>query len=133
MGGGEDVLISGFIITAQDQISPPATGATKQIVMRGLGPSLKVAGQLLAGTLADPTLSLRDVNGVEIASNDNWQQNTPADQTVIVNAGLAPTNTRESVIFANLPEGEYTAILRQAQDGTVSPWKKSTTSTRATV
>ncbi len=117
LGGGEDVLISGFIITAQDQGVPPPTGVTKEIVMRGLGPSLKVDGQSLAGTLADPTLSLRNKNGVEIASNDNWKQNSAADQTVIVNAGLAPTNARESVIVANLPVGEYTAILRGAQNG----------------
>ncbi|MBA3831584.1 MAG: hypothetical protein H0X34_06770, partial [Chthoniobacterales bacterium] len=117
LGGGEDVLISGFIITAQDPATPPAAGTTKEIVMRGLGPSLKVAGQDLPGTLGDPTLSLRNANGVELASNDDWKQNSAADQAVIVNAGLAPANTEESVIVANLSEGVYTAILRGAKDG----------------
>lgn len=117
IGGGDNILISGFIITAQDQ-TPPAAGATKEIILRGLGPSLTVAGQPLAGKLANPTLSLRDANGVEIASNDDWLQNSAADQAVITNAGLAPTNEKESVIVANLPEGEYTALLQGSQDGT---------------
>lgn len=116
LGGGDDVLISGFIITAEDDGGPTA-GLTKTIVMRGLGPSLTVAGQPLAGTLADPFLSLRNANGVEIQSNDNWKQNTPADRTVITNSGLAPTNVHESVIVAHLPAGKYTAILRGAQNG----------------
>ncbi|MEO6871137.1 MAG: hypothetical protein ABI233_02830 [Chthoniobacterales bacterium] len=117
MGGGEDVLITGFIITDEDSMSPPVAPATKEIVMRGLGPSLKVAGQALSGTLGDPTLSLRDANGTEIASNDNWKQNTPADQMIITNAGLAPGNPLESVIVANLPTGEYTAILKGSGNG----------------
>lgn len=117
MGGDQDVLISGFIITPQDATLPPAAGVTKEIVMRGLGPSLKVGATPLAGRLPDPTLSLRDSNGMEIAFNDNWQENTPAVQMMIQNVGLAPTNPNESVIVANLLEGEYTAILRGAQDG----------------
>lgn len=117
LGGNEDVLISGFIITAQDPTTNPPPGTTKSLVLRALGPSLKVSAVPLNGRLPDPTLSLRDVNGMEIAFNDNWQQNTPADQAVISNAGLAPTNPLESVIVARLPKGSYTAIVRGAQDG----------------
>ncbi len=116
-GGGDDVLISGFIITAQDEATPPAPGTTKEIVMRALGPSLKVGATPLNGRLPDPTLSLRNANGVEIAFNDNWQQNSPADQALIQNVGLAPTNASESVLVSHLPEGEYTAIVRGSQDG----------------
>ncbi len=117
IGGGDEILISGLIITAQDPTVPPAAGATKEIIIRGLGPSLSVAGVTLTGTLANPTLSLRDANGTEIAFNDNWKQNTPAVQAEIVAAGLAPTDVRESVIVANLPEGTYTAILKGGGDG----------------
>ena len=119
IGGAEDVLISGFIITEDSAITPaPGVTPTKEIVMRGLGPSLAVAGQPLNTTLNDPTLTLHDSDGMQIASNDNWQQNSPADQTVITNAGLAPANRREAVIVANLPAGQYTAVLRGAGDGT---------------
>ncbi len=115
---GDDVLISGFIIGPDDSGLPAGNGATKMIVMRGIGPSLSVAGQLITGSLADPMLTLHDANGDQIASNDNWKQNSEADQTVIENLGLAPTNTKESVIVAELPEGAYTAILRGVNNGT---------------
>ena len=69
IGGGDDVLISGFIIQTDDgNPAPVGSTPTKQIVMRGLGWSLAVNGQPLGGTLSDPTLSLRDANGMEIAS-----------------------------------------------------------------
>ncbi|MGH8165408.1 MAG: hypothetical protein ACREP1_13850, partial [Rhodanobacteraceae bacterium] len=85
MGGGDDILISGFIITDENasDLPPVAGGATKTIVMRGLGPSLAVDGMPLPGTLADPVLSLRNANGTEIATNDNWKQNNAADRMVI--------------------------------------------------
>lgn len=117
MGTGENVLISGFIVTAQDAATPPATGVTKEVILRGLGPSLTVAGKTLSGALANPTLSLRDSNGMEIAFNDNWKQNTAADRAIITDNGLAPSNSNESVIVANLPEGEYTLILQGAGGG----------------
>lgn len=115
---GDNVLIQGVIITPDDVLPGVGAPTTKEIIMRGIGPSLSFAGQPVAGTLNDPTLTLHDSNGTEIASNDDWKQNTPADQTLIENAGLAPTNDKESVIIADLPEGSYTAILQGANGGT---------------
>lgn len=118
LGGNDDVLITGFIITTDDSATPGAgTPPTKEIVMRGLGPSLSVAGQPLGNTLFDPTLTLHDANGMQIAANDNWMQNSQADQDIITASGLAPANPREAVIVANLPEGQYTAVLRGASNG----------------
>jgi hypothetical protein len=50
-----------------------------------------------------------------IATNDNWQD-TRKDR--ITASGLAPSDTRESAIFATLPAGNYTAIVRGAGDST---------------
>jgi hypothetical protein len=53
-----------------------------------------------------------------IAFNDNWQTTTIGgiitnDQVQqILNSGRAPLDTRESAIIANLPAGNYTAIVR---------------------
>lgn len=111
---GDDVLITGLIITAE---TPGVTG-TKLVIFRGLGPSLSVAGQLLAGTLSDPTMTLFDSNGAPLATNDDWMQNSAADQTTITNAGLAPGSDKESVLVAQLPEGKYTAVLSGVNEAT---------------
>lgn len=116
---GDDILISGFIVGDQDPGSPPAVApSNKMLIIRGIGPSLSVAGNAVAGTLQDPTLTLYNANGVEIASNDNWMQNSAADQAIITKNNLAPSNPKESVIVANLPAGSYTAQLRGVNGGT---------------
>lgn len=115
---GDNVLIEGFIVTPQDPNAPPIPAATKEVILRGLGPSISLAGQPVAGTLSDPTLTLYDSSGAELTANDDWKQNTAADQTVITNAGLAPSSDKESVIIAHLTQGAYTAILRGANDTT---------------
>jgi len=72
------------------------------------GPSLP-----LAGTLADPTLELRDANGSLFAANDNWAS---SQETEIVDTGLAPENSAESALIAMLPAGNYTALVRGVND-----------------
>ena len=59
---GDNVLISGFIITGTDP---------KTIVLRALGPSLSGFG--LSGVLSDPVLSVYNSSGTLIATNDDWQ------------------------------------------------------------
>jgi len=60
-----------------------------------------------------------------IASNDNWgrtifggiiTQNQVLD---IINSGYAPSNGLESAIIADLPPGNYTAIVRGFNDTVV--------------
>jgi hypothetical protein len=79
-----------------------------RIVVRGMGPSLAVAG--VANALANPMLELRDANGAVLASNNDWQDN-PAQAAELMAAGLAPTNNLESGIAATLPAGLYTVLL----------------------
>src|SRR4029079_1622989 len=73
---------------------------------------------------ANPTLELHDSTGALIASNDNWQFTIiggiiTSDQGLeIRNSGHAPANPLESSIIANLPPGNYTAIVRGVSNTT---------------
>lgn len=116
VGMGDKVAIGGFIIRPQASPAPSPAPATKQLVIRALGPSL--TAQRLSGVLADPTLTLYDDNGMQIAFNDNWTQNSAADRTTIQDAGLAPVDPKESVLVADIAVGSYTAIVRGVSNGT---------------
>jgi hypothetical protein len=105
---GENVMIGGFILGF---IGNNNTG----IVVRGIGPSLAQSG--LSNVLGDPTLELRDDNGMLLIANDNWQDD-PAQAAQLTAHGLAPQNPLESGIFALLPPGLYTAILAGKSGGT---------------
>jgi hypothetical protein len=104
---GDNVMIGGFIV----QGSEP-----KRVIIRAIGPELIQYG--VADALSDPTLELHDGTGALIASNDNWQHTIiggiiMSDQVrEIRNSGHAPTEASESAIIAELPPGNYTAIVR---------------------
>jgi hypothetical protein len=98
---GDDVLIGGFIITGTQP---------KQVVIRGIGPSLGLVG--VSGVLADPILELHDSTGALITTNDNWMDNSAADQMVLTDNGLAPADDLESALVMTLDPGSYTAIVR---------------------
>lgn len=105
VGTGDNVLIGGLIV---DGTQP------KNVIVRGLGPSLAVNGTPLTDTLADPKIELYK-NGALIKTNDNWKG---TQQTEIEATGLAPTNDLESAIVMTLDPGEYTVILRGKNSGT---------------
>jgi hypothetical protein len=79
-----------------------------------MGPSLAQYG--LNPVLADPMLELRDSNGSLLVSNDNWQDD-PASAAQLSANGLAPSDPKESGIFASLPAGQFTAILAGKNGG----------------
>lgn len=89
-------MIGGFIVTGTE---------AKQVVVRGIGPSLPVAG-----ALSNPTLELHDSAGATIATNNDWKQSP--NQQEIIDAGIAPTNDKESAIPITLAPGSYTAIVQ---------------------
>jgi hypothetical protein len=98
VGVGDQVGIGGFIIT----------GTTpKQVIVRGIGPTLLQSG--IADALADPVLELHGPGSFATITNDNWRD---TQQTQIQAAGLPPTSNLEPAIWATLPPGAYTAILR---------------------
>lgn len=100
---GGNVLIGGFIINGT---------APKQVLLRGIGPSLKAFG--ITGALADPVLELHEPNGT-VVTNDNWQSTQSA---AIKATGLAPSDALESAILATLKPGAYTVIMHGNNNGT---------------
>jgi hypothetical protein len=97
---GNNVLIGGFIITGN---------APKNVAVRGLGPSLTSSG--VPDALADPTIELRASNGLLIAQNDNWQDDS-AQAAQLTALGLGLSNPKESGLVTTLQPGAgYTAIV----------------------
>lgn len=96
----DNVMIAGLIVG-------PSTGASLNILVRALGPTLEDAG--VPGTLADPTLDLVNSSGTVIRTNDNWQDSQRAE---IAAAGFAPNHDEESALMETVAPGAYTAITR---------------------
>jgi hypothetical protein len=96
-------MIGGFIL-----VNNPV-----RVVIRGIGPSLTPLG--VPNALANPTLELRDVNGMLILANDNWRDTQAAE---IIATNLQPTNDLESAMVMTLQPGNYTALLRGSNNGT---------------
>jgi hypothetical protein len=99
VGTGDEIVIAGFILTGS---------GSESIVVRGLGPSL--AASNISQLLADPVLELRNVHGVLLLANDNWQD-SPVQAAQITALGLAPSNNLEAALIMTLPPGLYTALL----------------------
>jgi Galactose oxidase, central domain len=112
---GDNVMIGGFIV----QGTHP-----KRIIVRGIGPELGAPPYNIPNALANPTLELHDGTGALIASNDNWRTTiiggiiTANQVRDIITSGYAPHDGRESAIIADLPVGNYTAIVRGVNDTT---------------
>jgi hypothetical protein len=111
----DNVMIGGFIV----QGTQPKT-----VIVRAIGPELGDPPYNIPGALANPTLELHDHTGRLIASNDDWQHTiiggtiTRDQVRDITNSGLAPADPSESAIIAELPAGNYTAIVRGVNDTT---------------
>jgi predicted outer membrane repeat protein len=105
---GDNVMIGGFIVQG--------TGP-KRVIIRAIGPELGAPPYNIPNALANPRLELHNAAGALIGSNDNWQTTiiggviTRNQVTDIQNSGHAPTNLSESAIIADLPPGNYTAIV----------------------
>jgi hypothetical protein len=97
---GANVMIGGFILGGNS--------GTTRIAVRGIGPSLTGAG--VPNALADPNLDLRDSNGVRVAFNDNWMDDS-AQAAQLSGFGLSPSDALESGLVTVLPPGAFTAIL----------------------
>ena len=110
---GDNVMIGGFIV----QGSQP-----KRVIIRAIGPELTQFG--VPDALANPTLELHDGMGALIASNNTWLHTiiggiiTSNQVGEIQASGHAPGDPRESAIIADLPAGNYTAIVRGVNNTT---------------
>jgi hypothetical protein len=99
VGLGDGALIGGFIVSGHD---------SKSILVRALGPSLGENGD--PTLLADPSVELHDSDGQVIASNDNWNSGTQANE--IIATGIPPTDSREAALIATVAPGDYTAVVK---------------------
>jgi hypothetical protein len=112
---GDEVMIGGFIVQGP---------YSKRVIIRAIGPELSAPPFNIPNALADPTLELHNATGALIASNDNWQHTIlggviSRDQVQdIMDSGHAPTQPSESTIIADLPPGNYTAIVRGVNNTT---------------
>jgi hypothetical protein len=98
VGLANNVAIAGFIVIGN---------SAKQVVVRGLGPSL--AGAEIQGALSDPFLELYDGSGNLLLSNNDWQQ---TQAQALRDVHLAPADSLESAVLATLSPGAYTAVVR---------------------
>jgi hypothetical protein len=97
---GDNVMIGGFIVLE----------GSRKVIVRAIGPSLPVAG-----ALSDPVLELHGGNGELLQSNDDWRSDQ--EQEVIATT-VPPSNDLESAIVRTIAPGNYTAIVRGANDAT---------------
>lgn len=101
----DNVLIGGFIVSGP-------SGATKKVLIHGLGPSLSSAK--LTGLLSDPFLEFHYPDG-RIVTNDNWGDAPNKDQIPV---GYELKDSKESLIIADLAPGVYTVHEKGAHGET---------------
>jgi hypothetical protein len=104
---GNNVMIEGLIVTGYGQ---------KRVILRALGPTLGQPPFNVSGALADPVLELYDSTGALITSNDDWT--SAPNMQEIMSSGFAPPDNHESAILTFLVAGNYTAIVRGANNTT---------------
>lgn len=96
---GDNALIAGFIITH---------GQPKEVIVRGIGPSLS-----LPGKLEDPTIEVHDDHGIAIAYNDNWPDATTVAD---IERTLPPASPLESALWGIINPAAYSVVLRGKND-----------------
>ena len=108
VGTGGNILIAGFVSGG------PGTSGTQPVLIRGSGPAL--AGFGVAGTLADPALSLYQGPAL-VAANAGWgggAQITAID-TAVGAFGLSDPSSKDSALYLpSLAPNSYTAQVAGA-------------------
>ena len=110
VGTGADVVIPGFVVQGD---------LPSRVLIRAVGPSLENQG--VAGFLANPQITVYDIAGTPIESNDGWlnlwdpSQITEASQLV----GAFPLNedSEDAAIIMDLEPGLYT-VIASGENGT---------------
>jgi hypothetical protein len=108
VGTGDRVSIAGFVITGDQP---------KQILVRGLGPSMQSKFPPGSQILMDPQLKLFH-NSTLIATNDNWGDAPNAAEVAALSPSMRPADSREPAILIVLQPGLYTAHLLGVALGT---------------
>ncbi|MEY2490267.1 MAG: hypothetical protein QOC70_2209, partial [Verrucomicrobiota bacterium] len=81
----------------------------RNILIRGLGPSIP-----MAGTLPNPFIALYGSNGALLNWNDDWKRRSDgtSQEAQIVATGAAPTNDLESATVASLGPDSFTTTMQ---------------------
>ena len=108
VGTGGNILIAGFSISGN---------IPKQILIRGVGPSLSLFG--FTGMLTDPKLELFSGNTV-IQSNDNWggAANLIAAFALTGAFNYTSNSSRDAALVITLAPGNYTAQVSGVNNAT---------------
>ena len=108
--GVANPIIAGFVI---------GPGAPKSVLVRAAGPALGAFG--VAGTLANPALTLFDGASRSLATNTRWNTAVNAAEmrgtAARVGAFALSETSADSAIFITLPPGPYTAHVAGADNG----------------
>jgi hypothetical protein len=88
----------------------------KRVLLRASGPALGAFG--IAGTLANPRLTLTDARGAIVARNDDWESNANAGEVraAMSASGAFPfaTGAKDAAVVATLQPGNYTMVVEGA-------------------
>lgn len=108
-GSGAQQLIAGFVVSG---------AASKQVLIRAVGPGLATAGGLVSGTVRDPRLELMAASGLGLRANDNWERAPEAAlmPAAAVRVGAFPlaAGSADAALIANLAPGVYTVLVSGA-------------------
>ncbi len=108
-GTGNHALIVGFVVAGTQ---------SRRVLLRGVGPAL--TAYPVSSPVADPTLDLKDANGVTVASNDNWGDGDPTTLSAAFRqAGAFPlaSGSADAALVATLAPGAYTALVSPKSGG----------------
>jgi hypothetical protein len=113
LGGPAGALLAGVVVQA------PA-GATKALLVRGIGPALRTFGVDTA--VAQTAVTVLDARGATLASNQGWSNNANLAQLVSTTAAvgafpLSPSSG-DSAVLVNLAAGSYTVMVAGAGGAT---------------
>ncbi len=115
VGTGDALAIPGLVI---------AGPATMTLLIRAVGPTLAGEPYNVPGVLTDPVLTLYDVDGNPLMTNDDWQDggSTAADALAAaaaqVEAFALEAGSADAALLTTLAPGSYTAGVVGAGDGT---------------
>ena len=100
---GASVMIPAFVTSTTGGTTP------KKFLIRGVGPGLAQFG--VANVLANPTLTITNSAGLNVATNDDWETNSNVEElrTITSQLGfpLAP-GSKDAALLISLPPGGYT-------------------------
>jgi PKD domain len=99
----DNVMIGGFIVGGTE---------SGKVLVRAIGPTLTGLG--VPGAISNPVLEVHDSNG-GVFMNEGWRS---TQESEIIATTIPPNNDHDSAVLLTLPPGNYTAIVRGANNTT---------------